>query len=232
MSSATASFPSSIALRCLRTEPARANGVRTPATIATRRPPPPSDGIRGNWLTFVSMQAHSARPHRLAALASRRFDLLVIGGGITRCGLAPDAALRRVSVALVEKNDFASGTSSRSSRLIHGGVRYLEHGHLHLVFESSAERRRLLKLAPHLVRPLQFTWPVYRGARIPRWKLGAGLALYDALSLFRNVGRHRRLNASAMRREQPALSTTGLLGGATYYDAATDDARLTLSVAL
>src|SRR3954470_23151157 len=163
---------------------------------------------------------------------SDEFDMIVVGGGITGCGIARDAAVRGLRVVLLEMNDFASGTSSRSSRLIHGGVRYLEHGHLHLVFESSAERRRLLRLAPHLVRPLEFTWPVYLGARIPRWKLAAGLSLYDALALFRNVGRHRRLNASAMRREQPALSTTGLLGGATYYDAATDDARLTLSVAL
>ena len=85
----------------------------------------------------------------------------MIGGGITGCGIARDAALRGLTVALVEKDDFASGTSSRSSRLVHGGVRYLEHGHLHLVFESSAERRRLLRLAPHLVRPLEFTWPVY-----------------------------------------------------------------------
>src|SRR5215216_4855024 len=137
----------------------------------------------------------TGRPAQLARLASHQFDLLVIGGGVTGCGIARDAALRGLSVALVEKDDFASGTSSRSSRLIHGGVRYLEHGHVHLVFESSAERHRLLRLAPHLVRPLPFTWPVYRGARIPRWKLGAGLLLYDALALFRNQ-RHERLDAS------------------------------------
>jgi glycerol-3-phosphate dehydrogenase len=174
------------------------------------------------------MQAHSERPHRLAALASRRFDLLVVGGGITGCGIARDAALRGLSVALVEKDDFASGTSSRSSRLVHGGVRYLEHGHLHLVFESSAERRRLLRLAPHLVRPLAFTWPVYEGARIPRWKLSAGLLLYDALSLFRNVHRHRRLSRAAVLEREPMLATDGLRGGAAYYDATTNDTRLTV----
>jgi glycerol-3-phosphate dehydrogenase len=178
------------------------------------------------------MQAHSERPHRLAALATRRFDLLVIGGGITGCGIARDAALRGLSVALVEKDDFASGTSSRSSRLVHGGVRYLEHGHLHLVFESSAERRRLLRLAPHLVRPLAFTWPVYDGARIPRWKLGAGLMLYDALALFRNVGRHTRLSRAGVLAREPMLAAEGLRGGAAYYDASTDDARLTLANAL
>src|SRR6478736_5426466 len=135
------------------------------------------------------------RTHQLATLRDRAFDVVVVGGGITGAGVARDAAMRGLSVALVEKDDFASGTSSRSSRLIHGGVRYLEHGQLHLVFESSAERRRLLRLAPHLVHPLEFTWPVYAGSRISRWKLGAGLELYDALSLFRNVGRHHRLNS-------------------------------------
>src|SRR6266550_4028875 len=114
------------------------------------------------------------RATRLAEMSTRAFDVLVIGGGITGAGIARDAAMRGLSVALIDKGDFASGTSSRSSRLIHGGVRYLEHGHLHLVFEASAERRRLLRLAPHLVRPLEFTWPVYTGARISRWKLGAG----------------------------------------------------------
>src|SRR5437773_4522006 len=135
-----------------------------------------------------------SRAAQFAELASRTFDALVIGGGITGAGIARDAALRGLRVALVDKGDFASGTSSRSSRLIHGGVRYLEHGHLHLVFEASAERRRLLRIAPHLVHPLAFTWPVYRGQRLPLWKLAVGLTLYDLLSLFRNVERHRRLN--------------------------------------
>src|SRR6266704_1449615 len=168
----------------------------------------------------------------LATLAERTFDVLVVGGGITGAGIARDAALRGLSVGLVDKGDFASGTSSRSSRLIHGGVRYLEHGHLHLVFESSAERRRLLRIAPHLVHPLEFTWPVYAGARIARWKLGAGLLLYDALSLFRNVGRHHRLSARDVVAREPNLGHAGLRGGARYYDATTDDARLTLANAL
>lgn len=162
----------------------------------------------------------------------REFDLIVVGGGITGCGIAWEATLRGLRVALVELNDFASGTSSRSSRLIHGGVRYLEHGHLRLVFEASAERRRLLSLAPHLVQPLRFTWPVYAGARVPLWKLTAGLLLYDLLALFRNVGRHRRLGVPATRAAQPGLKVGGLRGSATYYDAATDDSRLTLAVAL
>ncbi|WP_224247580.1 glycerol-3-phosphate dehydrogenase [Hyalangium gracile] len=173
-----------------------------------------------------------SRAERLRALASEAFDLLIIGGGVTGAGAARDAALRGLRVALVEREDFASGTSSRSSRLIHGGVRYLEHGHLGLVFESSIERARLLRLAPHLVRPLAFTWPVYRGARIPRWKLNAGLMLYDALALFRNVKGHRGLNARQVLQAEPGLLPQGLKGGACYYDAATDDARLTFANAL
>src|SRR5437773_4682048 len=170
-----------------------------------------------------------SRAAQFAELASRTFDALVIGGGITGAGIARDAALRGLRVALVDKGDFASGTSSRSSRLIHGGVRYLEHGHLHLVFEASAERRRLLQLAPHLVHPLAFTWPVYRGQRLPLWKLGAGLTLYDLLALFRNVERHRRLSCAEVIEAEPRLRTAGLRGGLRYFDAATDDARLTLA---
>jgi glycerol-3-phosphate dehydrogenase len=159
------------------------------------------------------------------------FDLLVIGGGITGAGVARDAALRGVRVALVERHDYASGTSSRSSRLVHGGVRYLEHGQLGLVFESSRERRTLQRIAPHLVRALAFTWPVYEGARVPRWKLGAGLLLYDVLSLFRNR-RHERLDARAVHASEPALRIEALVGGARYWDAATDDVRLTLATVL
>ncbi len=173
-----------------------------------------------------------SRAERLRLLSAEPFDVLVIGGGVTGAGAARDAALRGLRVALVEREDFASGTSSRSSRLIHGGVRYLEHGHLGLVFESSIERMRLLRLAPHLVRPLAFTWPVYEGARIPRWKLNAGLMLYDALALFRNVKGHRGLNARQVIESEPLLRSDGLKGGARYYDAATDDARLTFANAL
>ena len=97
------------------------------------------------------------------------------------------------------------------------------------MWESSRERRTLLRIAPHLVRPLAFTWPVYRNARVPRWKLGIGLTMYDALALFRNVGRHVRLNARGVLAKEPRLLTTGLTGGAQYWDAATDDVRLTLA---
>lgn len=172
------------------------------------------------------------RTAQLLRLGERRFDVLVVGGGITGAGIARDAARRGLDVALVERDDFASGTSSRSSRLVHGGVRYLEHGHLRLVFESSHERRVLLRIAPHLVRPLRFTWPVYEGARVPRWKLRAGLLLYDILALFRNVAPHRGLDVSGITGAEPALARSGLTGGAQYFDAATDDARLTLATIL
>jgi glycerol-3-phosphate dehydrogenase len=174
----------------------------------------------------------SASRAELVALGATPFDVLVIGGGITGAGVARDAALRGLRVALVEQEDFASGTSSRSSRLVHGGVRYLEHGQLALVFESSQERRILLRIAPHLVRPLAFTWPVYAGARVPRWQLAAALTMYDLLALFRNVARHERLSAREVLRYEPLVRQEALRGGARYFDAATDDARLTLATAL
>lgn len=173
--------------------------------------------------------APTGRAETRRALGAGPFDVLVVGGGITGAGVARDAALRGLRTALVEQDDFASGTSSRSSRLVHGGVRYLEHGQIALVFESSAERRILRRIAPHLVRPLAFVWPVYAGARVPRWKLAAGLTLYDLLALFRNVGRHERLNVSGVLAREPRLLREALRGGARYWDAATDDARLTLA---
>ncbi|MEP6689535.1 MAG: glycerol-3-phosphate dehydrogenase/oxidase [Gemmatimonadaceae bacterium] len=173
--------------------------------------------------------AAEARASALDELATTTFDVLVVGGGITGAGIARDAAMRGLSVALVDRSDFASGTSSRSSRLIHGGVRYLEHGHFHLVFEASRERRTLLRIAPHLVRSLPFMWPVYRGARLSRWKLGIGLFVYDALALFRNIRNHQRLDARTIERLEPGLRTADLQGGARYYDAATDDIRLTIA---
>jgi glycerol-3-phosphate dehydrogenase len=169
------------------------------------------------------------RAATLAELSRRTFDVLIIGGGITGAGIARDAAMRGLSVALIDKGDFAGGTSSRSSRLIHGGVRYLEHGYFRLVFEASAERRRLLRIAPHLVQPLRFTWPVYRGQRLSRAKLSAGLTLYDVLSMFRNVERHARLDVDEVLEHEPSLRRNQLLGGVRYFDASTDDARLTLA---
>lgn len=162
-----------------------------------------------------------------AALESEVFDVLVIGGGITGAGIARDASMRGMKVAIVDKSDWASGTSSKSSRLVHGGIRYLEHGEIGLVRESVRERETLLRIAPHLVKPLEFTWPVYRGARLPRWKLRAGLAMYDLLAGKGRVRRHHSLSTAEVLEHEPHLSANGLKGGASYFDAATDDAGLT-----
>ena len=162
-----------------------------------------------------------------SALESGVFDLLVIGGGITGAGVARDASMRGMRVALIDKGDWASGTSSKSSRLVHGGIRYLEHGDIALVRESVREREILLRIAPELVKPLEFTWPVYRGARMQRWKLRAGLTMYDWLAGKRRVRRHHSLDRDDVLALEPELRGEGLKGGASYFDAATDDAGLT-----
>ncbi|HEX8359994.1 MAG TPA: glycerol-3-phosphate dehydrogenase [Longimicrobium sp.] len=171
----------------------------------------------------------AARAGHWKALAGETWDLLVIGGGITGAGIARDAAGRGLRVALVEAGDLAHGTSSRSSRLIHGGLRYLETFDFRLVFEASAERRRLLALAPHLVHPLPFLFPVFRKGPVGRRKLQAGMWLYDGLSLFRNIARHRMLSRRAVAEAEPALRTEDVVGAALYYDASVDDARLSLA---
>lgn len=165
----------------------------------------------------------------IARLRDEAFDLAVIGGGITGATAARDAARRGFRTALVEARDFGEGTSSRSSRLIHGGLRYLEQLEFDLVFEASQERRTLLRIAPHLVRPLEFLFPLYEEGRVGRRKLDAGMWLYDALSLFRNIERHQMLEIDELVEREPRLRTAGLLGGARYYDAQVDDARLVLA---
>jgi glycerol-3-phosphate dehydrogenase len=132
---------------------------------------------------------------------------------------------------MVEQNDLGSGTSSRSTRLIHGGLRYLEQGEFGLVMEANRERRTLLRIAPHLVWPLPFVFPVHRGDRLTRWRLAAGMLLYDLLALFRNVRPHRLLGKRGMLEAEPMLRDRGLLGGARYYDAQCDDARLVIATA-
>ncbi len=152
-----------------------------------------------------------------------------MGGGITGAAAARDAASRGLRTALVEARDFGEGTSSRSSRLIHGGLRYLEQFELDLVFEASRERRTLLRIAPHMVRPLEFLFPLYREGRVGRLTMTAGMWLYDALSLFRNIERHQMLSEGDVLWREPTLSPEGLLGGARYFDAQVDDARLVLA---
>ncbi len=174
----------------------------------------------------------ASRASTLQRLATEAFDLLVIGGGISGVAVARDAARRGLRTGLIEARDFASGTSSRSSRLVHGGLRYLEHFELDLVFEASQERRTLLRIAPHLVRPLEFLFPIFETGRVGKLKLDAGLWLYDALSLFRNIERHQMLERDELIGMEPNLRPDGLLGGARYFDAQVDDARLVITTAI
>ena len=160
-------------------------------------------------------------------MADSELDVLVIGGGITGCGIALDAAARGLSVGLVEKEDFASGTSGRSSRLIHGGVRYLQHYEFGLVQESLRERAILRRIAPHLVRPVPLYGPM---PKLPvRLWFRVGFGIYDGLAVGRNIARHRAVDSEEMSRAVPGLGrpTKGLL----YHECRTDDARLTLEVA-
>ena len=166
----------------------------------------------------------------LDRLRDECFDLLVLGGGITGAGVALDAVLRGWRVALIDKGDFASGTSSVSSKLVHGGLRYLEHGEFRLVHEALHERCVLLRNAPHLVQPLRFVIPVYRGARLPPWKWRLGLTLYDLLAGRDNLRRSQPLRPAELRRSVPNLAAADLVGGASYFDAQMDDARLCLAV--
>lgn len=175
---------------------------------------------------------NEARRASMNRLSNETFDLLIIGGGITGCGAARDAAARGLKVALVEKADFGSGTSSKSTKLIHGGLRYLEHGQLRLVFESVNERKRLMHLARHLVRPLPFLVTNYRGDRRSLPTLDLGLWVYDALCLFGNYRNHRTYGAAKTLAFEPGLKRDGLRGGVLFYDCLTDDARLALENAL
>src|SRR5262245_28564670 len=164
------------------------------------------------------------------ALTEEPFDLLVLGGGITGAGVALDATLRGLRLALIDTGDSAPATSSISSSLVHGGLRYLEFGALPLVYEALHERSLLLRNAPHLVHPLRFVLPFYRGARVPAWKWRAGLTLYDLLAGSGNIRRSRPLDRAHLAREFPDLRTESLRGGAEFYDAQMDDARLCIEV--
>ena len=156
------------------------------------------------------------------------YDVLIVGGGINGAAIAHMAARNGLKVALLEKNDFASGTSSRSTKLIHGGLRYLETFDLDLVRESSRERSFLLRDAPHLVKPLSFIIPVYRGDRKPLWMMRLGVWLYDRLAGKYKIGQHRFVPRDELLGAMPGLKDEGLLGGVSYFDAQMDDARLVL----
>lgn len=155
----------------------------------------------------------------LAELSRIQFDVIVIGGGINGAGIAREAQLAGYRTLLIERNDFGSGTTSRATRLIHGGLRYLEHAEFGLVYESLAERETLVRDAAHLVRPLRLLVPVYRGDERPPWKVRAGLVLYDLFSFRKSLPRHRALTNQTIDKLAPALTRDGLRGAFTFYDA-------------
>ncbi len=177
--------------------------------------------------------ALAPRTEQLDRLSGETFDLAIIGGGINGAAIARDAAMRGLNVALVDRGDFAGATSSHSSKLIHGGLRYLPQGRFRLVYRALRERELLRHLtAPHLARPLRFLFPFYRGRRPGRLAVSAGLMLYDLFARMPSAERHRRLGVAATLAAQPALAREGLTGGAIYFDAWGDDARLTLENAI
>lgn len=190
----------------------------------------------------TQLSAAGRRAH-LAAMAAAPLDVLVVGGGITGAGVALDAAARGYRVGLIERGDFASGTSGWSTKLVHGGIRYLPQLDIPLVREALLERGRLLRNAPHLVHPLAFVLPLYASSRHPvgipfappgglglGLLLDAGLTVYDLLAGSENIGRHRRIARAQVLERARGLVPDGLKTGFIYYDAQTDDTRLTLAV--
>lgn len=171
----------------------------------------------------------TTRQKFLEELSEKTYDICVIGGGITGAGIARDAALRGLKVVLIEKDDFASGTSSKSSKLVHGGMRYLKQYKFALVHEALVERYVLMRLAPHLVSRLPCIFPIYRNARHSYWQLKAGMFLYDLLCGTKRIGRHRMLPAEKMLAIVPQIYSREITAGALYYDAKADDTRLVMA---
>jgi glycerol-3-phosphate dehydrogenase len=184
----------------------------------TSKPQSPSGGFSAR-----------TRAEAIARFQADTFDIAIIGGGITGAGIARDAAQRGLSVALLEKGDFASGTSSKSSRMAHGGLRYLAQRHVHLVRESLVERGVLLRLAPHLVHPMPYILPVYEGGMNSRFVLRVGLTAYDLMAGRHRLQRHRAMSRDVLVRTEPCVRLEGLQGGFRYFDCAVNDARLTLT---
>jgi len=178
----------------------------------------------------ISTRTHGEqRAGTLHALRESPLDLLIIGGGIVGSGIARDAAMRGLRVALVEQHDFAFGTSSRSSRLLHGGMRYLAQGRLGLVRQASVEKKIIHQIAPHLAEPLAFIFPAYRDNPDWRlWQLKLGVKIYDLLCGGRNLGKSSWLNAQTTLSKVPELRADGLKGAVRYFDGFTNDARLVL----
>ncbi len=170
------------------------------------------------------------RQDSLHRLAEEHFDVLVVGGGVTGAGVALDAASRGLKTALVEKRDFASGTSSKSSKMIHGGLRYLQQREIRLVYENLAERQRLLENAPHLVSPLPFLIPLFGRdgvvSKAVARSYSIALWLYDVTGGLRIGARHKRVTKAQALAHFPTLNTARLVAGFLYFDARADDAAL------
>lgn len=164
----------------------------------------------------------------IGQISRHKFDILVVGGGINGAAIAYLAADNGLSVALIDKGDFASGTSSKSSKLVHGGIRYLENLEFDLVAEALKERYIQFKNAPHLVRPLEFMIPIYEGDPRPAWMIKMGASLYDALAGSFKLGSHQFFKPEELLKQEPSLNPEGLKGGVSYFDAQMDDARLCL----
>ncbi|MGO8873536.1 MAG: FAD-dependent oxidoreductase [Acidimicrobiales bacterium] len=183
---------------------------------------------------MTKLQESFGRTRGLERLGREQFDVLVVGGGITGAGVALDAAARGLRTALVDKGDFASGTSSQSSKLVHGGLRYLQQYEVGLVFESLSERQTLLRNAPHLVQPLVFVIPLFGTGGVVDKAIARtyslGLWMYDLFGGFRIGHRHRRVTADEVHDHLPTLRLDRLVAGFQYYDARADDARLTLAI--
>lgn len=171
---------------------------------------------------------NTKRNEALARLTDAPLDVLVVGGGIVGSGVARDAAMRGLRVGLVDQHDFAAGTSSRSSRLLHGGLRYLEQGRVGLVHEASVEKKTIHKIAPHLGEPLGFIFPSYRPEGRPMWQLRIGVKIYDLLCGGRNFQPSRGFSRKETLEMLPALKQPDLYGAVRYFDALTNDARLVL----
>lgn len=161
-------------------------------------------------------------------LSQSPLDILVVGGGIVGSGIARDAAMRGLRVALVEQHDFAFGTSSRSSRLLHGGIRYLAQGRVGLVREASVEKRIIQQIAPHVAEPLAFIFPTYKGTDWPLWQLRIGVKIYDLLCSGKNLGKSSSMSHEKTLQALPKLKPAALTGSVRYFDGLTNDARLVL----
>ena len=170
-----------------------------------------------------------SRPHNIQRASTELFDVVVIGGGITGAGIALTAARKGWKTLIIDKHDFAFGTSSRSAKMIHGGLRYLQNLQIKLVKEALHEREHLLKEYPHLVKPQPFFMPIYK-SRLSKIKLGIGLSGYDYLTGESSMPKHAEIDLEEVKQRFPQLKTDSMVGGFVYYDAKTNDARLTNEV--